>query len=114
MSVVDELMGRFVGPMTANIKQGRVRPVIESVAPTVDGGRFPVKREVGDILVVEADIFSDGHSKIACELRFKHSSDAKWSSTQMSEVGNDRWRGEFLFDRIGRWLFSLKASVDDL
>jgi starch synthase (maltosyl-transferring) len=114
MSVVDELMGRFVGPMTANIRQGRVRPVIESVAPTVDGGRFPVKREVGDILVVEADIFSDGHSKIACELRFKHSSDAKWSSTLMSEVGNDKWRGEFLFDRIGRWLFSLKAGVDDL
>ena len=53
-SVVDGLMARIDGPMTANTAQGRVRPVIESVAPAVDRGRFAVKREVGDVVVVEA------------------------------------------------------------
>ena len=32
----------------------------------------------------------------------------------MSELGNDRWQGEFPVDRMGHWLFSLKAGVDDL
>ena len=35
--------------------------VIEHVAPVVDGGRYPVKREVGDRVEVSADIFKEGH-----------------------------------------------------
>ena len=31
-----------------NLKDGRIRVVIESVTPLVDGGRFPIKRVVGD------------------------------------------------------------------
>jgi starch synthase (maltosyl-transferring) len=34
----------------------------------VDGGRFPVKRTVGDQVRVEADIFTDGHDAIAASL----------------------------------------------
>ena len=29
--------------------------------PVVDGGRYPVKREVGTVLEVCADIFKEGH-----------------------------------------------------
>src|SRR2546421_6552938 len=35
--------------------------VIEAVAPAVDGGRYPVKREVGAVLEVTADVFKEGH-----------------------------------------------------
>ena len=45
---------------------GRPRVVIEGVAPAVDGGRFAVKRIVGDEVVVEADCFADGHDVVAC------------------------------------------------
>jgi starch synthase (maltosyl-transferring) len=37
-----------------------VRAVIEAVAPAVDGGRFPIKRALGEEVVVEADCFADG------------------------------------------------------
>ena len=42
------------------------RAVIEGVAARVDGGRFAVKRIVGDEVVVEADCFADGHDVVAC------------------------------------------------
>ncbi len=41
------------------------RIAIEGVAPEIGGGRFAVKRAAGEELVVEADIFCDGHDVIA-------------------------------------------------
>ena len=37
----------------------------------IDGGRTPVKRVVGDVVEVEADIFTDGHDKIAAEILYR-------------------------------------------
>ena len=37
-----------------------------SISPSVDGGRFAVKRVVGDEVVVEADCFADGHDVARC------------------------------------------------
>jgi len=51
---------------------GRRRVVIEHVRPEVDGGRFPVKRVVGQSVIVEADVFADGHDEIAGVLRYRH------------------------------------------
>ena len=90
----------------------RARPVIEDVAPSVDSGQFPVKREIGDDVVVEADAFADGHDELACELRWRHEDDNRWSSSLMSSVGNDRWRGIFQVERLGTYRFSLRAAVD--
>ena len=42
-------------------REGRTRVVIEDVRPSVDGGRFAVKRVVGESVVVECDAFADGH-----------------------------------------------------
>ena len=42
-------------------EEGRPRIVIEGVTPEIDGGRFPIKRIIGDKVAVEADIFADGH-----------------------------------------------------
>jgi hypothetical protein len=41
----------------------RQRAVIEYVQPTVDGGRFAVKRVIGESVVVEADIRSTSRLK---------------------------------------------------
>ncbi len=48
--------------------EGEQLVVIEAVTPEVDGGRFPVKRVIGEQVVVEADIFADGHDQLACLL----------------------------------------------
>jgi starch synthase (maltosyl-transferring) len=43
----------------------RNRVVIERVTPELDGGRHAIKRVAGDVVEVEADVFCDGHDKIA-------------------------------------------------
>jgi starch synthase (maltosyl-transferring) len=45
------------------------RIVIEGPQPTVDGGRWPAKRVVGDLVEVSADIFRDGHEKLRAVVR---------------------------------------------
>jgi starch synthase (maltosyl-transferring) len=67
--------------------------VIENLQPLIDGGRYPVKRVVGEDLVVEADIFKDGHDVVAAVLQWRVLGKRAWRETPMTFVDNDRWRG---------------------
>ena len=90
----------------------RRRVVIEDVAPCVDGGRFPIKRTAGERVVVEANVFSDGHDAIACALCYRRDGNELWSETSMRPLGNDRWQGSFVVDEIGGYRYSVIAWVD--
>jgi len=91
---------------------GRKRVVIEGIAPSVDGGRFPAKRTVGDVVAVTATVFCDGHEEIISALLWRHDSEPGWSESPMRPLGNDRWGGEFIADRLGRYFFTVRAGVD--
>ncbi|WP_372722521.1 alpha-1,4-glucan--maltose-1-phosphate maltosyltransferase [Immundisolibacter sp.] len=91
---------------------GRQRVIIEGVTPEVDGGRFPVKRSVGEQVVVEADIFCDGHEVLRCLLRYRCRGAADWQETPMQLLGNDRWRATFSVDELGTYEYTLVAWVD--
>src|SRR6266403_933052 len=67
--------------------------VIENLQPLLDGGRYPVKRIVGEDLVVDADIFKDGHDVVAAILKWRVLGKRPWRETPMNLVDNDRWRG---------------------
>jgi len=67
--------------------------VIENVEPCLDGGRYPIKRVVGQALNVSADIFKDGHDQIAATLKWRRVANADWNRTPMSPTENDRWEG---------------------
>jgi starch synthase (maltosyl-transferring) len=67
--------------------------VIENLQPLIDGGRYPVKRVVGEDLVVEADIFKDGQDVVAAVLQWRVLGKRAWRETPMIFVDNDRWRG---------------------
>src|SRR5689334_18784216 len=67
--------------------------VIENLQPLIEGGRYPIKRIVGEDLSVEADIFKDGHDVVAAVLRWRVLGKRTWRETPMSFVDNDRWRG---------------------
>ncbi|HUP96241.1 MAG TPA: alpha-1,4-glucan--maltose-1-phosphate maltosyltransferase [Burkholderiales bacterium] len=94
------------------VKDGRVRAVIDRVIPEIDGGRFPVKRVAGDTMIVEADVFTDGHDTLTCMLGYKFESDADWIEVPMKALGNDRWSGEFVVERVGRYRYTVTAWVD--
>ena len=67
--------------------------VIENLQPLIDGGRYPVKRVVGEDLTVEADVFKDGHDVVAAVLKWRLLGESHWHETAMHFVDNDRWRG---------------------
>jgi starch synthase (maltosyl-transferring) len=91
---------------------GRKRIIIEGVSPEVDGGRFPIKRTVGEIVVVEADAFTDGHDSLCCVLQYRKAGEASWQEVPMLPLVNDRWRGEFKVTELGRYEYTILAWVD--
>jgi starch synthase (maltosyl-transferring) len=88
--------------------------VVENVAPSVDGGRFAVKRVVGESIVVTADGFAHGHEKVACVLRWRGPGSTEWTEAEMEFVGNDRWRAAFAIDRVGPWRYQVSCWIDHL
>jgi starch synthase (maltosyl-transferring) len=92
------------------------RVVIEPVAPVVDGGRFPAKVALGEPVLVQADVFADGHDAINVGLRYRTVSSkgrpGKWTEEPMFPEGNDRWSASFLPDRLGRWEYEIVGWSD--
>ena len=85
--------------------------VIEHVEPELDGGRYPVKRIVGEPFEVTADIFKEGHDIITGILRYKIQGDTQWQETSMHHVDNDRWAGSFLLSENIRYLYTVGAYI---
>ncbi len=92
--------------------EGRRRVAIEAVSPEIDGGRFPAKRSVNESVVVEADIFADGHDELAAVLLWRRRGDKEWNETWMHPLENDRWQGSFTVTELGRWEFTVCGWID--
>nr|WP_246521874.1 alpha-1,4-glucan--maltose-1-phosphate maltosyltransferase [Neoroseomonas terrae] len=88
------------------------RIAIEAVTPTVDGGRFTVKRIVGHPVTVSADVFTDGATKLAVRLRWRAADETDWREVPMRHMGNDVYTAEFVPERVGRYAYTICAWVD--
>src|SRR5881409_1056178 len=98
--------GGHVGPPTERRIDERLtqRVIVERVRPSIDGGRFPIKRTPGESVQVTADIFADGHDVLAAVLcdRAQGSSDA-WREIPMTLAapGTDAWTATFDVSAVG-------------
>ncbi|MBL27597.1 MAG: alpha-amylase [Rhodospirillaceae bacterium] len=90
----------------------RDRIAIEDVYPELDGGRHAVKRVVGDVLEVWADVFGDGHEKIAAAVQYKEFGERSWREVPMAFFDNDRWVGRVPLTRNARYLYTVVAWRD--
>ncbi|HET7307161.1 MAG TPA: maltotransferase domain-containing protein [Gammaproteobacteria bacterium] len=88
------------------------RVAIEDVWPEIDGGRHPVKRIAGDVLEVWADIFSDGHDKLAACVRWRDTCGGIWQEAPMVHVDNDRWQGVVPLTHNSRYRYTIEAWRD--
>ena len=116
------------------------RVIVEHVRPEVDGGRFPIKRTIGERVDVTADIFADGHDVVVAMLRdrlvlnaelAKHAENSlesisarsagsafddahPWRETPMLLVapGNDEWTASFDAADMGWHEYEIVAWVD--
>jgi starch synthase (maltosyl-transferring) len=91
---------------------GRSRAVIDRVIPEVDGGRFPIKRTVGEGVNVEAHILGDGHDQLRCLLLHRRAGEKAWTELPLVLLNNDRWLGGFKVTDPGRHQYTVVAWVD--
>ena len=94
------------------IVEVKTRVIIEGVQPEIDGGRFPIKRVIGEEVSVEADIFTDGHESLSALLLYRSEDETKWTETPMTFLVNDRWRGSFVVEKMGFYRYTIIAWVD--
>lgn len=85
--------------------------MIERVRPQVDGGRFAIKRVVGETVGVEAQVFADGHDQISCQILYWQDRGAE-QSAPMKPLGNDLWRGQFSVGALGRYHYTVEGWID--
>lgn len=93
-------------------KDARRRVVVEYVSPQIDGGRFPIKRTVGEKVTVKAHIFTDGHEKIRAELLSRDSDSKKYESAPLELINNDEWSGEFKISEMKSYYYTVQAWLD--
>ena len=88
------------------------RVAIENVYPEVEGGRYSIKRIVGEQVTVEADIHADGHGVLSAALLYRPMNQHGWDYANMRLAGNDRWRGEFVVSRLEPFLYTIQGWID--
>ncbi len=94
-------------------EEGRRRIVLESLTPRIDGGRFPIKRTVGETVDVEVDAFTDGHDVVVCDLLHgpaRHTD--RLQRREMEPLGNDRWHGAFPVEAREPHVYTVEAWID--
>lgn len=85
--------------------------VIANISPCLEGGKYPVKRTVGDDLVVEADVFKDGHDILSAALAWRVAG-GEWKETPMRPLENDRWTGTLPVEAEGILEYRVTAWGD--
>jgi starch synthase (maltosyl-transferring) len=86
---------------------------IEDVYPLIDGGRFPVKRIVGEPVEIWADIYRDGHDITAAAVIWRHEREREWHREAMTHHSDDRWRGSFVPEQVGHYVYAIEAWTDE-
>ncbi len=100
--------------------RSRGRVIVERVWPEIDGGRFPIKRTVGEQVTVSADIFADGHDLVAGVVKFRPlrsggrvlSDPPDWREVSLVARDDDRWEGTFIVTELGEYEYTIEAWID--
>src|ERR1700676_2366672 len=86
---------------------------IEDIYPLIDGGRFPVKRIVGERVEVWGDVYRDGHDVVAAALVWRLERDREWRREPMGQHENDRWGGAVTPEDTRRYVYAIEAWTDE-
>ncbi len=88
------------------------RVVITSVAPSVDDGRWPIKRAKGETVEVTAGVIVDSHEELAVELVYYHREEDTQHVERMAPRANDEYVGAFPVSELGRYQYRVRAWIN--
>jgi starch synthase (maltosyl-transferring) len=111
---VTDRTARSVPAIAAREKSARpaigARVVIENLQPSIDGGRFPIKRTQDESVSVTADVFADGHDLLAGVLKCR--SGSEWTETPLTAGADDSWGASFAPGQPGEYEYTVEAWID--
>ena len=67
---------------------------------------------MGDDVLVEADVFTDGHDAVVAELMYRKAGAGDWRTAPMEFLGNDHWSGSFRVEELGRYEYTVRGWTD--
>jgi starch synthase (maltosyl-transferring) len=87
---------------------------IASLKPEVDGGLYPAKAYLGEVIPFGATVFREGHDAVGAEL-IMVSPSGKQVNKALKETfsGSDFFETRVLIDEIGTWSFQVRGFGDD-
>ena len=85
--------------------------VIERLQPQIDDGRFPIKRTVGEAVFATADVFADGHDRLAGVLKYRREG-GDWQEVPLAPLGDDAWGATFVVSELGEYEYTFEAWID--
>ena len=87
---------------------------IASLRPEVDGGLFPAKAYLGEVIAFGATVFREGHDSVGAELVLS-SPTGKTIQKRLNETfpGSDFFETRVAIDEIGIWSYRILAYGDD-
>nr|WP_310795675.1 maltotransferase domain-containing protein [Herbiconiux moechotypicola] len=88
-------------------------PIID-VFPQVDGGRWPAKGFVGEVIPFGATVFREGHDAVGAHLELE-APDGSVIDRPLTRTRSwdDEWRGLAQVGVVGDWRFRIRAYSDD-
>jgi len=88
------------------------RIAIEGISPEIDGGRFPSKAVVDHPVLIEADVFGDGHESIDAAVLYRAAGSDAWLEQPLMFFENDRWHAHIAFPENRLYQFTIIAWRD--
>jgi starch synthase (maltosyl-transferring) len=90
---------------------GRRRVVIEAFPRKSTAAGSPSSALLERHVLVEAEVFADGHDQVACQIMYWQ--DMKELQTSlMKPLGKDRWRDEFSVELLSRYQYTVEGWID--
>ena len=92
------------------------RAIVERVQPEIDGGRFPIKRTVGETVYVSADVFVEGHDHLSALILHRAVGATVWNEAPLTAEGNVQGRHEYTIeawvDRFDTWQSEVRKKFE--
>jgi starch synthase (maltosyl-transferring) len=100
------------GPRGPHANLGRI--VIDELRPRTLTATYPAKAVIGEAVTLSADVYRDGHDRLAARCRWRPVGERKWRDAVMTHAGNDRWEAVVEPSTLGLHEFFVEAWTDKL
>ena len=107
-----ELTG--VGPQDPGLPRGFGRIPVAKVSPVIEGGAYPAKAAVGELIPIRAKVFREGHDAVNASVILTDPSgnETRIDMTPQEPAGLDPWEAWVRPDSEGAWTFRVEGWSD--